>query len=74
MKVTKRKNPNFIQISAYVPKELGMKFRGYCKMQGVEISELVETFIQQWVDAIESKGTTSQDTGSSEKNDESAPQ
>ncbi|GAA6614900.1 hypothetical protein [Scytonema sp. NUACC26] len=73
-KGSKRDNPDYVQICGYVPKELGNKFRGYSKIEGVEISTLLETFIQQWVETIESKGITTPNTGESEENDESTPQ
>ena len=55
MAASKRKDPDYQQISGYIPKPLALKFKGFCTMQELEISEVLATLIESWVKDQESK-------------------
>ena len=41
MAASKRKDPEYQQISGYVSKQLALKFKGFCTMEELEISEVM---------------------------------
>jgi hypothetical protein len=49
MAASKRKDPDYQQISGYIPKHLALKFKGFCTMQELEISEVLADLIADWV-------------------------
>lgn len=53
MNTSKSKNNNYSQISGYIPKDLALKFRVTCKAEQVEISEVLENLISQWLETKE---------------------
>lgn len=55
MAASKRKDPDYQQVSGYVPKPLALKFKGFCTMQELEISEVMTLLIDGWVQEQESK-------------------
>jgi hypothetical protein len=55
MAASKRKDPEYQQVSGYIPKQLALKFKGFCTMEELEISEVLTELIAQWVQERESK-------------------
>ncbi len=55
MAASKRKDPDYQQVSGYIPKPLALKFKGFCTMQELEISEVLADLIEAWVKEQESK-------------------
>ncbi len=55
MAASKRKDPDYQQVSGYIPKPLALKFKGFCTMQELEISEVMTVLIDGWVQQQESK-------------------
>ncbi len=55
MAASKRKDPDYQQVSGYIPKPLALKFKGFCTMQELEISEVLSGLIEGWVKDQESK-------------------
>lgn len=55
MAASKRKDPEYQQVSGYIPKHLALKFKGFCTMQELEISEVLADLIAEWVKEQESK-------------------
>ena len=51
--VTKRRDPNYAQITGHIPKELSLRFRVICTAKEIDISEGLEESIAQWVDQNE---------------------
>ena len=58
MAASKRKDPEYQQVSGYVPKTLALKFKGFCTMEELEISEVMTELIAQWVERREPKPTS----------------
>lgn len=58
MAASKRKNPEYQQVSGYVPKQLALKFKGFCTMEELEISEVMTELIAQWLQQREAKANT----------------
>ncbi|MDY6785049.1 MAG: hypothetical protein SW833_21315 [Cyanobacteriota bacterium] len=50
--VTKRDDPNYAQVSGYVPKKLALKFKANCTMQETDQSEALERAITLWLEEI----------------------
>lgn len=48
--VGKRQDPNYQQVSGYVPKPLALKFKSTCVALEIDISEALEQMIQEWLD------------------------
>lgn len=55
MAASKRKDPDYQQVSGYIPKPLALKFKGFCTMQELEISEVLADLIEGWVKEQEAK-------------------
>lgn len=55
MAASKRKDPDYQQVSGYIPKPLALKFKGFCTMQELEISEVLAELIESWVKEQEAK-------------------
>lgn len=55
MAASKRKDPEYQQVSGYIPKRLALKFKGFCTMEELEISEVLEKLIDEWVGETEKK-------------------
>ncbi|MCC5622947.1 hypothetical protein LC574_17170 [Nostoc sp. CHAB 5715] len=49
MSLSTSRNSEYAQISGYIPKELALKFRVTCKAEEVEISEVLEQLISEWL-------------------------
>ena len=49
MAASKRKDPEYQQVSGYIPKPLALKFKGFCTMEELEISEVLAALISGWV-------------------------
>jgi hypothetical protein len=45
----KSKNPEYHQLSVYVPKNLALKFKAKCTEKGLELSSKVTEFIEEWL-------------------------
>ncbi|MBG1258424.1 plasmid partition protein ParG [Nostoc commune] len=50
MTPSKSKNPEYIQVSGYISRQKAIKFRAYCKAKEIEISEVLEKLIDQWLE------------------------
>ena len=50
MAVNRRADPNFVQVSGYVPKEIALKFKAQCMMLETSQSEALEQAIQFWLE------------------------
>jgi len=51
----KSKNPNFNQMTAYVPKEISVKFKALLATLELEQSEVITSLITQWIEEQENK-------------------
>jgi hypothetical protein len=47
--VTKRDDPNYAQVSGYVPKELARKFKVLCTSEEISQSEALEEAVMLWL-------------------------
>lgn len=57
--VTKRDDPNYAQVSGYVPKELALRFKVLCTSEEVSQSEALEEAIALWMQKKEDSKHTS---------------
>ncbi|MBD1804189.1 ribbon-helix-helix protein, CopG family [Microcoleus sp. FACHB-SPT15] len=48
--VTKRDDPNYSQVSGYVPKDLARRFRIACTSKEISQSEALEEALEQWLE------------------------
>jgi hypothetical protein len=55
---SKRKDPEYQQVSGYIPKRLALKFKGFCAMEELEISKVLEELIEDWVSEREKRQAT----------------
>lgn len=46
----KRENPNYIQISGHVPRDLGLQFKTVCAASELTLSEALEDALQKWIE------------------------
>jgi hypothetical protein len=46
----KRLDPKYVQISGYVPKEIGLMFKAECALKETAISTALETMIREWLE------------------------
>ena len=53
--VAKSKNPNFNQMTAYVPKDVSVKFKSLLARLELEQSEVITTLIVNWISEQENK-------------------
>ncbi len=51
----KKTDPNFLQISGHVPKELGLKFKSLCAVSELSLSEGLEKALNAWIDLEQKK-------------------
>jgi hypothetical protein len=51
--VAKRDDPNYAQVSGYVPKKLALQFKANCTMQETDQSEALERAITLWLEEID---------------------
>lgn len=59
MAASKRKDPEYQQVSGYIPKPLALKFKGFCTMEELEISEVLAELISSWVAKREERQSVS---------------
>ena len=45
----KRDNPDYLQISGYVPKSLGLQFKAACTLQELSQSDALEMALEAWL-------------------------
>jgi len=50
MTPSKSRNADYIQVSGYIPRQKAIKFKAFCKALEIEISEVLEELIDQWLD------------------------
>jgi hypothetical protein len=55
--VTKRDDPNYSQVSGYVPKDLARRFRIACTSQEISQSEALEEALEKWLEEEKSPAT-----------------
>lgn len=60
--VTKRDDPNYAQVSGYVPKELALRFKVLCTSEEMSQSEALEEAIALWMQRKEDLKRNAQDT------------
>lgn len=48
--VTKRDDPNYSQVSGYVPKDVARRFRIACTSKEISQSEALEEALEQWLE------------------------
>jgi len=53
----KRDDPTYLQISGYVPKEVGLQFKATCTLQEVSQSEALEEAIQEWLAKVKASSS-----------------
>ncbi len=46
----KRDDPNYLQVSGFIPKELALKFKATCMLQETTQSEALEEAIRLWME------------------------
>jgi hypothetical protein len=46
----KRLDPKYLQISGYIPKEIGLMFKAECALKEIAISTALETMIREWLE------------------------
>jgi hypothetical protein len=49
----KRDDPNYSQVSGFIPKKLALRFRATCAMQETTHSEALEQAVEWWILAAE---------------------
>ena len=59
--VTKRDDPNYAQVSGYVPKELALRFKVLCTSEEMSQSEALEEAIALWMQRKEDLKRNEQD-------------
>jgi hypothetical protein len=59
--VTKRDDPNYAQVSGYVPKELALRFKVLCTSEEMSQSEALEEAIALWMQRKEDLKRNAQD-------------
>ena len=57
--VTKRDDPNYAQVSGYVPKELALRFKVLCTSEEMSQSAALEEAIALWMQKKEDSKRTS---------------
>ncbi|MGD1863163.1 MAG: hypothetical protein ACFB0D_01280 [Phormidesmis sp.] len=50
----KREDPDYAQVSGYIPKKLALKFKAACTMRETTQSDALEKAIQVWLEQKES--------------------
>ena len=50
MAASKRHNPDYSQVSGYIPKSLALTFKSICVAKEVSISDALEGMVQEWVE------------------------
>ena len=45
----KRENPDYAQVSGYIPKKLALKFKAACTMRETTQSEALEKAVEAWL-------------------------
>lgn len=50
MAASKRKDPNFMQVSGYIPKDLALRFKAACMISEIEISKAMEQMMIKWLE------------------------
>ena len=51
---TKRHDPDYLQLSGYIPKGLGLRFKSVCTLKEISISEALEDAVTRWLKEEES--------------------
>ena len=51
--MTRRNDPDYLQISGYVPKEIGKQFKMKCLDMEITQTEALEQALQLWVKSLE---------------------
>jgi hypothetical protein len=46
----KRLDPKYVQVSGYVPKEIGLRFKADCALKEIAISSALENMIREWLE------------------------
>jgi hypothetical protein len=46
----KRLDPKYLQISGYIPKEIGLMFKAECTLKEIAISTALENMIREWLE------------------------
>jgi hypothetical protein len=57
--VTKRDDPNFAQVSGYIPKEKALEFKVICTRRQISQSEALEEAVDKWLEQNEPTATAS---------------
>ena len=47
---SKRHDPEYSQVSGYIPKDLALTFKSICVAKEVSISDALEGMIREWVE------------------------
>lgn len=47
---TKRDDPNYSQVSGYIPKEIALRFKVVCTEQEITQSEALEEAVLSWIE------------------------
>lgn len=50
----KRDDPNYSQVSGFVPKELALQFKATCTLQEITQSDAIEEAIKDWLTKVQS--------------------
>lgn len=61
--VTKRDDPNFAQVSGYIPKDKALEFKVACTRRQVSQSEALEEAVDKWLEAQKESSSTSKGKG-----------
>lgn len=48
----KRDDPNYMQVSGFVPKELALQFKANAMLQELTLSDALEQAIRAWMDQL----------------------
>lgn len=49
MAASKRHDPDYSQVSGYIPKDVALTFKSICVAKEVSISEALEQMIREWI-------------------------
>lgn len=52
----RRDDPNFSQVSGYIPKEVALQFKATCTLVEISQTDALEEAIRLWLEKVKSEG------------------
>ncbi len=60
---TRRKDPNYAQVTSHIPKELAKRLKIYCTEEEITITEAVEVAIEEFLNKRQQPSDTTSEKG-----------